>query len=100
RLLETVRAAWGPARLLHVWDRGLRGAPWLSRVLDAGWHFVVRWKKGNHLRPAAAPSVGDLAATPQQREHDGTPAWRLTAGWRPWGHRTIPNPRTPSQPIP
>jgi hypothetical protein len=97
-VLERVVAAWGAERLLHVWDRGLSGAGWLAEALDRGWHFVVRWKKGNHLRPAAAPSVGDPAATPHRRERDGLAAWRLTAGWRPWGERQLPDPRHPRQP--
>jgi hypothetical protein len=93
QVLATVTAAWGAERLLHVWDREFAGAPWLGEALDQDWHFVVRWKKGNHLRPATAPSVGDPTATPTQQEHDGVAAWRLTAGLRPWGTRQLPHPR-------
>jgi hypothetical protein len=96
-VLEQVTAAWGTERLLHVWDRGLSGAGWLSEALDTDWHFVVRWKKGNHLRAADAPSVGTTAALPAHRERDGRAAWRLTAGWRPWGERQLPHPRRPGQ---
>jgi hypothetical protein len=99
QVLQRVTAAWGTDRLLHVWDRGLSGAGWLGECLDQGWHFVVRWKKGNHLRPADAPSVGDPAALPAHRERDGRAAWRLTAGLRPWGERQIANPRNPHQPL-
>jgi hypothetical protein len=94
-VLQAVSAAWGAARLLHVWDRGLSGADWLSEALDRDWHFVVRWKKGNRLRPAEAPSVGDPAATPAARDRDGLAAWRLTAGLRPWGERRLRHPRAP-----
>ncbi len=52
-VLERAVGAWGKDRLLHVWDRGMSGAPWLSEVLDKGWCFAVRWKKGNRLRPLA-----------------------------------------------
>lgn len=99
QVLQRVTAVWGADRLLHVWDRGLSGAGWLGECLDQGWHFVVRWKKGNHLRPAAAPSVGDPTALPSHRERDGRAAWRLTAGLRPWGERQIANPRNPHQPL-
>jgi hypothetical protein len=60
-------------------------------VLDQHWHFVVRWKKGNHLRPADAPSVDDPQASPTQQERDGRAAWRLTAGLRPWGEQELPD---------
>ncbi|HZS00149.1 MAG TPA: transposase [Chloroflexota bacterium] len=96
-VLEQVTAAWGADRLLHVWDRGLSGAGWLGETLDHGWHFVVRWKKGNHLRPADAPSVGAPTALPTHRERDGVAAWRLTAGLRPWGERRLPHPRRRGQ---
>src|SRR4030095_16666694 len=94
-----VVAAWGLASLLHVWDRGMSGAPWLSQALDAQYHFVVRWKKGNRLRPADAPSVGDPQASPAQRDRDGKAAWRLTAGLRAGGQRQVANPRRPKQPL-
>jgi len=97
--LDRVVAAWGNDSLLHVWDRGMSGAPWLSQVLDARYHFVVRWKKSNHLRPGEAPSVGNPEATPAQRDRDGKAAWRLTAGLRAWGQRQVSNPRRPHQPI-
>src|SRR6185503_12399476 len=88
QVLETVTAAWGADQLLHVWDRGFAGAGWLGEALDAGWHFVVRWKKGNHLRLATAPSVGNPAASPTAQERDGRAAWRLTAGLKAWGCAT------------
>jgi hypothetical protein len=98
-VLAAVTAAWGADHLLHVWDRGLSGAGWLGEALAQGWHFVVRWKKGNHLRPATAPSVGVSTALPAHRERDGVAAWRLTAGLRPWGERLLPHPRRPGQRI-
>ena len=98
-VLEPVVSAWGARRLLHVWDRGLAAAPWLGAVLDRQWHFVVRWKKGNHLRPAEAPSVGDPTATPGQQDRDGLAAWRLTAGLRAWGQQRLVSPRTPQRPL-
>lgn len=99
QVLDTVTAAWGADRLFHVWDRGFAGAGWLGDALDAGWHFVVRWKKGNHLRPATAPSVGDAAARPAAQERDGIAAWRLTAGLAAWGVRHLPHPRHRGQTV-
>lgn len=97
--LQPVVAACGADRLLHVWDRGLCGAAWLGAVLDAEWHFVVRWKKGNHLRSVTAPSVRWPPAPPAYRQADGVAAWRLTAGLRAWGERCLPNPRDPARPL-
>lgn len=92
-------AAWGAHHLLHVWDRGFANARWLGQALDERWHFVVRWKKGNLLRPANAPSVDAPDASAYAREQDGRAAWRLTAGWRPWATRTLANPRSPKHPL-
>lgn len=97
-LLERVSEGWGVDRLLHVWDRGFCGAPWLGQVLDRGWHFVVRWKKGNKLRPTTAASVGDPTATAYRQECDGVKAWQLTRG-KNWGQQQIANPRNPQQPL-
>jgi len=94
-VLQPIVAACGPQRLLHVWDRSLGGAAWRGAALDAGWHFVVRWTKGHHLRPSTAPLVGWLQAPPAFRAPDGVAAWRLTAGLRAWDERSLPNPRDP-----
>jgi hypothetical protein len=98
-VLAPLVAAWGSARLLHVWDRGLSGAPWLDHALDRDWHFVVRWKKGNRLRSATAPSVGNPSVSTTARDRDGIAAWKLTRGRRAWDTRVLPNPRNPTQPL-
>jgi hypothetical protein len=98
RVLSRVNGAWGREKLLHVWDRGLSGAAFLGEALDAGCAFVVRWKKGNRLRPAEAPSVGDGTASAYRREQDGVLAWKLTRMGN-WGTRPLANPRKPSEPI-
>jgi hypothetical protein len=96
--LKRVVAVCGKDKLLHVWDRGMSGAPWLGKALDEKWHFVVRWKKGNKLRPYDAPSIGDPQATYHQRNDEGKAAWRLTKLRAKW-HRRVINPRNPKQPV-
>lgn len=96
-ILKGVSEACGKDKLLHVWDRGMANSLWLGKVLDEKWHFVVRWKKGNRLRPADVPSVGNPEASATQREKDGVKAWRLTR-MRAWGARQVINPRNPKQP--
>jgi hypothetical protein len=99
KLLGRVVAACGQEKLLHVWDRGMANEPWLKPILEAGWHFVVRWKKGNKLRPASASSIGNPTASDTAKENQGVVAWRLTIRKKPWGHRQIVNPRNPNQRI-
>lgn len=97
-VLDKVSCALGKDQLLHVWDRGFSGAPWLGEALDEGLAFVVRWKKGNKLRPADAPSVGDAAASAYRQDQDGVVAWKLTR-MKNWGTRQLANPRHPGSPI-
>jgi len=59
---------------------------------------VVRWKKGNKLRPEGAPSVGHPEATCSEQKRDGKVAWRLTKRRAKW-HRKVFNPRNPNQPV-
>lgn len=70
----------------------------MGEALDEGLAFVVRWKKGNKLRPAEAPSVGDESASAYRQEEDGLAAWKLTR-MKNWGTRKLSNPRNPSRPI-
>lgn len=46
-LIECVRR-WG-RRVLHVWDHGFAGAPWLGIALRHEIRFVLRWQKGYKL---------------------------------------------------
>jgi Transposase DDE domain. len=97
-VLDKVNAALGKDKLLHVWDRGFSGAPWLGEAIDEGLAFVVRWKKGNKLRPADAPSVGDQEASSYRQDQDGEVAWKLTR-MKNWGSRQLANARHPGSPI-
>lgn len=63
-LLEKCATAWGRA-VLHVFDRGYAGAPWLEALAQSDARFIMRWKKGNHLQDV----LGDEA-----------PAWMLARG--------------------
>jgi len=47
-LLAHLAARWGQ-QVLHVWDRGFAGAPWLEGAVRAKVRFVVRWTKSYHL---------------------------------------------------
>lgn len=47
-VLEQLAKRWG-RQVIHVWDRGFAGLPWLTQAFQAGVFFIVRWKKGNYL---------------------------------------------------
>ena len=71
-LLETAQA-WGK-RVLHVFDRGFAGAPWLMRLFEQRLRFAMRWPKGYKL----------LDQDGQER-----PAWQIARGKRSWDHKEI-----------
>jgi hypothetical protein len=48
KLLGACVRRWG-RRVLHVWDRGFAGAPWLGIALAHNVRFVLRWQKGYKL---------------------------------------------------
>jgi hypothetical protein len=47
-VLKHLAKRWG-RQVIHVWDRGFAGSPWLFQALTARVRFIVRWKKGNCL---------------------------------------------------
>ena len=48
KMLATCARQWG-VKVLHIFDRGYAGGPWLSRVERYQVHFLIRWKKGHHF---------------------------------------------------
>jgi hypothetical protein len=73
RLLQQCAQAWG-RWVLHIWDRGFAGGPWLSEAAKYGVRFVLRWQKGYKLVDG------------QGRNRK---AWEITRGKRSWEHRLI-----------
>ena len=47
-VLGQLAQRWG-SQVIHVWDRGFAGAPWLIQAHLAQVRFIVRWKKGTYL---------------------------------------------------
>ena len=52
KLLRLVTTRWG-RRLIHVFDRGYCGSPWLGALRGLDARFILRWKTNYHLRDAA-----------------------------------------------
>jgi hypothetical protein len=73
-LLDGV-AAWG-RRVIHVFDRGFAGSPWLRLCFALRQRLVVRWPHGQYL----------IDEQGQARK-----AWQIARGKRPWGRRRIWN---------
>lgn len=68
RLLQACAAAWS-RRVLHVWDRGFAGLPWLTAALERHQRFVMRWPANYTLRDEQG----------QVRK-----AWEIVQGKRNW----------------
>jgi len=72
-LLRRCADAWG-TQVLHIWDRGFAGNPWLTLAFVYTVRFVMRWNKHYKL------------VDEQGRERK---AWEITRGKRSWEYRYI-----------
>ena len=66
-------AQWWQRRVVHVFDRGYAGAPWLGQLAAHQARFVMRWPTRYHL----SDGKGER------------PAWQITRGKRSQDHRQI-----------
>jgi hypothetical protein len=73
QVLQQVAKRWG-RMVIHIWDRGFAGAPWLGFALLYQVRFIVRWQKGYNL------IAGDGRLLK---------AWQCTRGKRSMDHRLI-----------
>ena len=71
-LLSQCTEKWG-RRVLHLFDRGFAGGPWLEELTGHRLRFIMRWPTRYHL----VDSSGNR------------PAWQVTRGKRSQGHRQI-----------
>jgi Transposase DDE domain len=72
-LLEKCAAAWGKA-VLHIFDRGFAGAPWLEALSHSDVRFVMRWPKRYVLQDPLGKA---------------RPAWMLVRGKKTRQRRTV-----------
>ncbi len=73
QLLRDLAHRWGQM-VVHLWDRGFAGAPWLGWVILFKVRFIVRWQKNYKL---IAPDGRLLKA------------WQCSRGKRSMDHRLI-----------
>jgi hypothetical protein len=72
-MLTEISRRWGQS-VIHVWDRGFAGKPWLTMAFVHAVRFVMRWPKHYRL------------IDEQMRERK---AWEMTRGKRSWGKRLL-----------
>ena len=72
-ILADCARQWG-RRVVHVWDRGFAGSPWLDAAMGHSLRFVLRWQKKYKL----IDSHGERRL-----------AWKITRGKRSMDHRLI-----------
>lgn len=73
RLLEKCALAWR-RRLLHVFDRGFAGSPWIGACLQWELRLLMRWPKDYKLR---------------DEQGNKRKAWQITRGKRSWTQRQV-----------
>ena len=73
QVLERTAKVWG-SWVIHIWDRGFAGTPWLLEVLQRNVRFILRWKKDYKL----------IGLTGQAQK-----AWQITRGKRSHDHRQV-----------
>lgn len=73
-LLKRCAKEWGGA-VVHIFDRGFAGAPWLEACAGTGIRFVMRWPARYHLK--------DVLGLEKQA------AWKMTRGKRTRDSRSL-----------
>lgn len=72
-VLARIDQLWGK-EVLHVWDRGFAGNPWLTQAFLHGARFILRWPKNYYLL--------------DEQEQLRKPG-EISKGKRSWAHRLL-----------
>jgi hypothetical protein len=73
KILEKLAHLWGKT-VIHVFDRGYAGSPWLKRLIAYDIQFVIRWKKKHLFYNAKGEKM---------------PLSQMGRGKRSWGHKLL-----------
>lgn len=73
QIFDHIDQIWGK-EVLHVWDRGFAGNPWLTQAFVRGARFILRWPKNYNLL--------------DEQERRRTPG-EISKGKRSWDHRLL-----------
>ena len=71
-------------RVLHVFDRGYAGHPWLADLAFYKTRFVLRWPNRYHLQLRC-----DQGRTLAERRGEERPAWELARGKKAWDKKRL-----------
>lgn len=74
KVLAEATGRWGISWVIHVWDQGFAGAPWLTMAFVHAVRFIMRWPKNYKL----LDEQGHLRK-----------AWEISRGKRSWEHRLL-----------
>lgn len=72
--LDQCAQAWG-CRVLHIFDRGYAGAPWLTCLAAAGVRFVIRWQTSFRLQDAGGQWQTPGSFLMHKRSWDSRQLW-------------------------
>lgn len=72
-VLDAWMATWG-RRLLHIFDPGFAGSPWLGLCFERSLRFLLRWPKDYK---------------PRDGQGNKRKAWQITRGKRSWAQRQV-----------
>ena len=73
QIFDHIDQIWGK-EVLHIWDRGFAGNPWLTQAFLRGARFILRWPKAYNLL--------------DEQERRRTPG-EISKGKRSWDHRLL-----------
>ena len=72
-VLDQIDGLWGK-EVIHIWDRGFAGNPWLTQAFLRGTRFILRWSKNYQL-----------VDEQEQLKKPG----EISKGKRSWDHRLV-----------
>jgi hypothetical protein len=75
-------------KVLHIFDRGYAGHPWLSLLLFYKARFVLRWPNRYKLVSLTAEGRVQPRDDPNE-EREGRPAWQLARGKKAWDKKLV-----------
>ncbi len=87
-------------RVLHIFDRGYAGHPWLSLLLYYQARFVLRWPNRYKLIGLVEDGRGGMRPEPREdadEQREGRAAWKLATGKKAWDHKLVYDTHTRQQ---
>ena len=72
-LLQRSKSVWG-RQVVHIFDRGYAGSPWLAKLLEQNLRFVVRWPKRYYLKEGSGKAKN---------------AWKISRGRKSQDYRQV-----------